>query len=166
MGDIIAKFGIQWPTILYVLGNTVLLVVGLYFLLVKPVKKLMAQRKAKAEEVFKENERLNQEVTDTRLKYEKLTADAAERIDTMMKESQKTAENRAADIVEEAKREAREILTESKKEADAERLRLERHFKTEIASLAVDVAAKVLEREVGEKDNAKLVDEVLGKWAN
>ena len=166
MGKLFETFGIQWPTILFVLVNTVVLVVGLYLLVIGPVRKIMAARKAKEDEIYGENERMNKEVVDTRKKYEKLTDEAAQQIHEMMKASQKSAEEQAVQIVAEARRKAQELLLESKKEIEAERLRMEQHFKSEITSLAVDIAARVLEREVKEKDNARLVDEALAKWSN
>ena len=166
MNKLIEAFGIEWPTILYVLINTVILVAGLSILLVRPVRKIMAARKAKADEIFGENERLNKEVVATRLKYEKMTEDAAQHIQTMMKESQRAAEDRAAQIVDEARRKAQELLLNSKKEIEAERARMERQLRDEVTSLAVDIAAKVLEREIAEGDNSKLVDEALSKWSS
>jgi len=166
MRELFETFGIHWPTILFALINTVILVVGLYFLLVKPVRKIMAARRAKTDEMFSENERLNKEIVGTRLKYEKLSDDAVEKINEMMRASQKTAEDQAAAILSDAKHKAQEMLLNAKAEIESDRLHMEQHFKSEITSLAVDIAAKVLEREVKDKDNAKVIDEAISNWKN
>lgn len=164
MSEIIKSFGINLPTILYVLLNAVILVAGISLLLIRPVKKIMAERKAKADEVYKENERLKKEASEARLKYEKLSEEAAAQIREMMNKSEKEASESAAKIIEEAKRKAQELLQSSKREIEAERLSMEQQFKDEITTLALDIAARVLEREVKESDNAKLVSEALNRW--
>jgi F-type H+-transporting ATPase subunit b len=93
-----------------------------------------------------------------------MTAEAAVRLDALKAEALKNAEEEAAAIIERAREQARGILSEAREQTDAERARLEKYFKTEVTSLAVDIAAKLLEREVREKDNARLVDEALSQW--
>jgi F-type H+-transporting ATPase subunit b len=164
MDVILEKFGIEWPSILLTLAASVMLVSGMYFLLVKPVKKIMAERRAKAEEVFEENTRLKNEAQQTAAELERRIADADKKAADILSGAEKSAEDKAAQIVAEAAGKAQEVMLNAKLEAEAERARMERQFKTEITSLAVDIAGKMLEREVKIQDNAKIVDEALSAW--
>lgn len=47
----------------------------------------------------------------------------------------------------------------AKKEIEAEKVQTRRDMKLEIADMAIQIAAKVLEREVSLDDNRKIIDE-------
>lgn len=166
MDQILELFDLHWQTVIIALIDLAVMVFIVYFFLIRKMKKIMAGRKTKTEEVYNENTRLNQEVVDTRLKYETLTKEANEKITLLTKEATKAAEDKAQSIVDGAKKQASEIVAAAKKEMESERVRMEQYFKTQITSLAVDVAAKVLEREVKEQDNSRIIDEALNKWSN
>lgn len=165
MGKIIEIFGLDWRTMLVSLGGIILLVAALYLLLFKPVKKLIAEKRAKAQEAFLENERLNKEVLAVKEKYAQMTADAAEKIEQINHETQKAAAEKAQQIVDDAKQRAHEMVVSVRQDLEAERARLEEHFKAEIMELSVELAGKVLEREVQPLDDKKLIDECLEKWS-
>lgn len=54
--------GLEWQSIVLHLFNLVVLTVGLYFLLFKPVKRMVKERQAKVKKIEKENAELNEEV--------------------------------------------------------------------------------------------------------
>lgn len=166
MDRIVDLFNLNPITMLIALINVVIMVVIVYFLVIRRLKKNMAAKKAKADDVFAENKRLNQEVVETRQKYAALIKEANEKIAVMTKEAAKTAEDKAQKIVDGAKADAVNVITAAKQEMEAERLRMEQYFKEHITSLAVDMAAKVLEREVREQDNSKILDDCLDKWSS
>ncbi len=165
MDQILKMFDLHWETVLIALVDLVVLVLVVYFLLIRKLKKNMAAKKTRTEEVYDENARLNKEVVDTKAKYEAMTKDANEKIALMTKETQKAAEDKAQAILDAAKKQAAELVAASKKEMDSERIRMEQYFKAEVTALAVDVAEKVLEREVKEQDNSRIIDEALSKWS-
>ena len=70
--------------------------------------------------------------------------------------------------------EAEELLTMfnriqndfAKKEIENQKAKLQAEVKEEVGSLAIDIASKVLEREVSAADNKKVIDECLKGWDN
>lgn len=166
MNRIVELFNLNPLTMLFALIDVVLMAVIVYFFVIKKVKKIMLARNAKAEEVFKENQRLAQEAADNKQKYETLNREAAEKLAAAAKAAEKAAAANAQQVLDEAKKQAAGIIAAAKRETDAERLRMEQYFREHIASIAVDMAAKVLEREVREKDNGKILDECLSKWTS
>jgi F-type H+-transporting ATPase subunit b len=164
MDKIVELFHLDLRTVAIALINIVLIVVILYFLVFRKVKKLMTERKAKAEAEAKENQRLIQEAADTKQKYEKLMKEADEKIAADEAQAGKEASVKAQAVVDDAKKQASAIIAAAKKETEAERHRMERDFKEQLAAAAVDMAAKVLEREVSRQDNSKILDDCLNKW--
>lgn len=52
----------------------------------------------------------------------------------------------------------------AKKEAVTQKEQLRTEYRDSVNRLAVQVAQKVLEREVSEKDNAALIEQALSDW--
>ena len=60
---------------LFHLVNIVLLIVALYFLLYKPVKKIVADHRQKLKDVFEENKKLGEDALEMQQKYENMIGD-------------------------------------------------------------------------------------------
>ena len=75
------------------------------------------------------------------------------------------AEKRAADVIDEAKNQARVeaegILTAARAEIDRERNAAREQLRAAVAGLAVNGAARILEKEIDAKAHAKLLDAVV-----
>ena len=76
------------------------------------------------------------------------------------------AAQRGAEIVEEAQNKAAAILENARKEALTERNRMQHELHDSVGHIAIEIAEKILEREVNEKDNRKIIDESLSEWEN
>ena len=75
-GSIFDSLGITWESIVLHLFNLIVLTVGLYFLLFRPVKKMIKQRQEKVKKIEKENADLNDEVKKMKSSSEKVLSDA------------------------------------------------------------------------------------------
>ena len=75
--------------------------------------------------------------------------------------AQKNAATQSDEIIRAANEQA--IAMKSKAEADIaqERRKAVNELKGEIGSMAMEIAGKVIEREISEKDHAKLIDEFI-----
>ena len=60
-GSVFDSLGITWESIVLHLFNLIVLTVGLYFLLFRPVKKMIKQRQEKVKKIEQENADLNEE---------------------------------------------------------------------------------------------------------
>lgn len=64
MKEIFEKLGLGGWDILFHAVNLVILIVALYFLLFKPVKKIIAGHRQKLDEIYKENRRMHEETEE------------------------------------------------------------------------------------------------------
>jgi F-type H+-transporting ATPase subunit b len=165
MDKILEIFGLHWQSILLSVLNFALLAVGMYFLLFKPVQKMMNARREKLDAIYVENETLNKEAADIRRQQEEWLAEANKRVNAMMADAAKNTEKNRAAIIDDAKKQAAEIIKSTKTELRAEKTRLEEYFKAHVVELAVEMASKVLSREVAAEDNKKIIDDCLSKWS-
>lgn len=158
------KLGLSLYSVLFHAINLVILVVALYFLLYKPIKKMIAAHKAKLDDVFGENQRLSAEAAEAKKKGDKMLADLQQELTAAGAEATERAEKQAQVILDEAKEKADIIVDAAKKDAAAEKQRLRTEFRENVTELALEIAEKVLEREVNEKDNSELIQKGLDEW--
>ena len=69
------------------------------------------------------------------------------------------ARDHARDIVDNAKEHARGLVVRAKREIEAEKIQVRQDMKTEIAEMSIQIAEKVLAREISLDDNRKIIDE-------
>ena len=161
MKEILEKLGLGGWEILFHAVNLAILIVALYFLLYKPVKKIIANHRNKLENIRKENARLREETETFKERCDGMKQKALESAQI----SRRAAE-RGAEIIEEAQNKADAILENARKEALTERNRMQHELHDSVGHIAVEIAEKILEREVSEEDNRKLIDESLSEWEN
>ena len=77
----------------------------------------------------------------------------------------KQAAKEKAAIIDDAKRTAKDLIAGTKADMAEEHKKLESDIKNEIKTLSVKVASKVIEREIDEKDNEKLILSSLEEWS-
>jgi F-type H+-transporting ATPase subunit b len=144
--------------------NIVTLLV-LYFILKKfffeKVHNFMLSREQTVRDAFEEAEQTNALAKETLEEYNRQLADIDAKGRAMMKESKLRADARAGEIVDEAKRKAADILTQAEKQIEAERKKAAGDMRGQIVSLALYAAEKVLEKEMGRKEQAAFIDGII-----
>ena len=79
-------------------------------------------------------------------------------------EATKEATAKSKEILAEAKKSSDALLERSQKEIANQKAKLVAEVKEEVGALAVEIASKILEREVSAADNQKVIDECLKGW--
>ncbi|MDE6397805.1 MAG: F0F1 ATP synthase subunit B [Clostridiales bacterium] len=160
MAKILEKLGLGGWEILFHAVNLILLVVALYFLLYKPVKKIIAGHRKKLNEIYEENKRMQEEKETLENEFEEMKQRAVEESAQIGERALK----RSQEIVEDAQKKADAIIESAQKEAIAEKQRMQYELHDTVGHIAVEIAEKILEREVNEKDNRRIIDESLAEW--
>lgn len=82
------------------------------------------------------------------------------------KESRQIADRERRKIVEEAKKEARFLIEKAMKDLGREKEVILEKIKSDIASISVDIARKVLGREISSKDHNRIIEESISELEN
>ena len=146
--DMLDEMGITWSSILLHLIALVILTVGLYLLLFKPVKKMIRERQEKVKKIEKENAELNEEVKALKNSSEKVLADAKKEAAAIHESVVKVANQKASDIVGEAKAKAKAMIDRTETEMGEERKKLQADVEKQIADVSLVVAEKVIGRDI------------------
>ncbi len=164
-GSIFDSLGITWESIVLHLFNLIVLTVGLYFLLFRPVKKMIKQRQEKVKKIEKENADLNDEVKKMKSSSEKVLSDAKKEAAAIHESAVKVANQKADDIVAEARERAKTLVEQTQREMDEERSKLRSDIERQIADVSVAVAEKVIEKQITPEDNKALIEKCLDEWS-
>ena len=141
--------------------NIILLFIITRFLVYKPVKKFMQERKDRIEKEKAEAAEKLQEAESLKEEYSSLLSDAENKARQTVLDGESDAKKRSAEIIEKAQNEAEQIKQDARDEAQKEKEDTINSMKDDIASLAVSVSEKILSREITDKDNLKIVENFL-----
>jgi len=141
--------------------NAVILFLILRKLLFKPVKGYMDKRTQgfadqkedldnRREEIERLEAEYNQKMDNTRDEAKKIMDQANERANEHMAEAQKKAREQVDAMME-----------RGRKQIESERARAMEDIKSQAADLAVEIASKILAREIKEKDHEKIIEDFL-----
>ncbi len=162
--DIFDALGLDWKSILFYVGNFIILVVILALVLYKPVKKMLKNKRESLDKVYDENEKLKAESEKLHEEYEKKEQALQTESARISADVAENAQARADEIVEQAQEQAKAIVDAAKKEALCQKEQLKTEYRDDVNELAVNIAQKLLERELSEKDNSQLIEQALSEW--
>jgi F-type H+-transporting ATPase subunit b len=150
-------------TILLHVINAIILLVALYFLLYKPVRKYTAARAQGIDDQLKNAQDTQNKAQDQFSASQQKLKDADREAMTAISQGSQKAQEQAQDIVKSAREQANQIVAQARQEANTMLFSAHEAMADEAAVLAVEIAAKVLSREVKAEDHQQLIDEFVKK---
>lgn len=130
-------------------------------LLLNPVKKVIAERKAKADSQIADAEKLRTEAEAMKAEYEQNLQNARTEANQIVAAAQKTAVARSEELLGEARAQAAALKQKAEADIAQERKKAVNEVKDEIGGMAMEIASKVVEREIKEADHQDLIDEFI-----
>ena len=130
-------------------------------LLLNPVKKVIAERKAKADSQIADAQKLRTEAEAMKAEYEQNLQNARTEANQIVAAAQKTATARSEELLGEAQAQAAALKQKAEADIAQERKKAVNEVKDEIGGMAMEIASKVVEREIREADHKDLIDEFI-----
>ena len=129
--------------------------------LFKPVNKILEERKALANAEIDSAEKEKTEAVAMKEEYEKNMADAKNKANEILVSAQKTASVQSEEILREANAQATAIKAKAESDIAQEKRKAVNEIKDEIGGMAMEIAGKVIEREIKEDDHKKLINDFI-----
>ena len=162
--NIFETLGLSWQSILFYLGNLIILAVVLILLLYRPVKRMLKNKRETLDATFEENERLKKESETLRADYDKAVEDMKTESARLAANAAMAAQERADAVLAEAQEQANAIVASAKRDALYQKEQLKNEYRDSVNTLAVQITEKLLERELSDEDNSELIEQVLSDW--
>ena len=149
-----------WTFLAQICNLMIQLVIFKKFLL-KPIRQVIADRKAKADSEIADAQKLRTEAEAMKAEYEQNLQNARTEANQIVSAAQKTATARSEEIVGEARAQAAALKQKAEADIAQERKKAVNEVKDEIGGIAMEIASKVVEREISEKNHKDLIDEFI-----
>ena len=149
-----------WTFLAQICNLMIQLVIFKQFLL-KPINQVIADRKAKADSEIADAQKLRTEAEAMKAEYEQNLQNARTEANQIVATAQKTATARSEEIVGEARAQAAALKQKAEADIAQERKKAVNEVKDEIGGIAMEIASKVVEREISEKDHKDLIDDFI-----
>jgi len=129
--------------------------------LFKPVREMLEKRKALADAAIGDAEKAKEEALSMKNSYETSIQSAKNQAGEIIANARKNATNESDAIISQANEQVVAMKAKAEQDIAQERRKAVNEIKDEIGSMAMEIAGKVIGREINEKDHAKLIDEFI-----
>ncbi|MCC5946843.1 MAG: F0F1 ATP synthase subunit B [Nitriliruptoraceae bacterium] len=133
------------------------------------VPKLMETLEARAEVVRSSQEQAQamlQEAEAAKRSYDAEIGDAKGEANRIIEEARATAEQLKAEVLQRAEAEAAQIVERAQADIAGERERVVQDLRAQVGSISVELAARIVERELDQATHEGLVDEYIQRLSS
>ena len=129
--------------------------------LFKPINAMLDKRKAMADAEIQQARRDKNEAMTLKSSYENSLTQAKAEANSILQSAQKDAAARSEAIINDAQSQAANLKAKAEADILQEKKKAVNDIKNEIGGIAMEIAGKVVEREINEEDHKKLIDEFI-----
>ena len=148
-------------TALFTLLNLVLTFLILKKFLFKPVTKMIDDRQKEIDKLYADANVARQDAESMRDDYTRKLSEAKETSAQIVAEATQEANRRSDEIIRQARQDADALRQKAGADIDLEKKKALNEVKGDISRIALDIAGKVVERELDEKDQERLIEGFL-----
>ncbi|RMF09382.1 MAG: ATP synthase F0 subunit B [Candidatus Neomarinimicrobiota bacterium] len=127
----------------------------------KPLLGMLEKRENLIRQSLADAEKARAELEKIQSESEALLAQARDEAQTIVKNGKDTAERMKADIVAAAEEKARQLKLDAEAQISAARDQALAEIKAEVVDLSVDIARKLIRKNLTAQDNQELIDQSL-----
>lgn len=161
MGNFESFIGVNFWTALFVLINTLTIFFVAKKYLIGPVLKIIADRQNEIDGMYSDADQAKQEAEAMRAEYTSKLSDAQATSDRLVKEAVARAQHREEEIIRQANANASAIMEKASADIAQEKKKALNDAKDEISGVAMAIAEKVVERQLSDQDQQKLISQFI-----
>ncbi len=148
-------------TIIFQICNLLILFALIRKFLFKRVMAALEARQKEIDGIYDAAGKDRQDAAQMKEEYTERMTNAREEADRLVRNAVDTANNRSDAIVKEARDEAAHIKQKAQAEIEQEKRKAYSELMGEISGMAVDIAGRMVEREINADDHRELVEEFI-----
>ncbi len=149
--------------ILLYIVNIVILFLFLRWLLYKPITKFLANRTNEIQKQIDEAAQKYSDAEQLKARYDEMMHNAQDLATELINKGKHVADEQARQIVAEAEEAAEEIRTRTDRHIESQKQQAVVEMRQEVTKMAIQIAEKVLEREVSYEDNKNIINKFFEK---
>jgi len=147
--------------ILISLANLLIMYLILKKFLFGPVQKVLATRQKQVDDIYGEANKSRESAESMRQEYEEKLATARDEADGIVRSAVQTAQRRSDTMVSEAAEQVSHMQQKAASEIAQEKKQMLEGVRSEISDIAVEIASRIVGREVRKEDHESFVDDFI-----
>lgn len=151
-------------TLIFTWVNLLILFLLVKKLFFKPMNNMLEARKAEIESDYSKARDAQENADKMREEYEALLGTAKDSAEKIVSDAVSNASMRSDAIVKEAEEKAQGMIERAQKSIDAQREAAFMELKSDVSEMAVDIAKKIIEKDITREDHESLIDKALKGW--
>ena len=153
--------GVNPWTALFILLNTLTIYFVARKFLFNPVMNIITERQKEIDDLYADAGSAKEEAQALCAEYQAKLSDAHATSDRIVKEAMQRGQAREEEIIRQANADAAAIMDKAAADIALEKKKAVNDAKDQICVIAMDIAGKVVGRELNDADQAKLVDSFI-----
>ncbi len=158
--------GVNPWTALATFCNMIITFLILRHFLFKPVKKMIDDRQKEIDDLYADAGRAKEEAQALEEDYRQHLAAAKSERDEILREAVTRAAAKEREILAEANAQADAIREKAQADIAQERKKAVNELKNDLSGIAIDIAEKVTEKEISEKEHEALIEDFIRKMGD
>ena len=143
------------------LANLLIIYLLIKKFLFKPIEKILDERKNQVDTIYEDAHKAKEEAEESSRTYAKKLENADSEAEQIIKAAVAKGNEMSDEIISDAHTQADSILDKAKKDIALERKKTVNELKDSISDISVDIAEKLIERELTKKDQDDLIDKFI-----
>lgn len=148
-------------SILISLANLLIIFLLVKKFLFKPIDKILKERQTQVDEIYDEAAKAKAEAEESSRMYSEKLSHADAEAEKLLKAAVDKSNKLSDDIISDAHAQADSIMEKAKKDIALERKKTVNELKDSISGISFDIAEKLIEREITNKDQDELIDKFI-----
>ena len=153
--------GVNFWTMLFAWVNLLILYIVLKRLLFKPLKNMIDSRQKEIDDMYADAETSKTEASAMRSEYEEKLEHAEAESEEILRTATRRAQLKEEEILREARIKADRTLERAEEQVELEKKRALNEVKDEVSTMAIGIAAAIIERGVSEDEHRELIDSFI-----
>jgi len=158
---LLASLGINGSLLIFQLLNFAVVVAIIWFLILKPLTKKMAERQAIIDQSLENAKKVEENLHKSERKYQERVDLSKVEANKILEKAAGDAEKVADDMKNKSKKEIELLIDQAKRNIKIERDEMMSEIKQSAAELLTLAVEKILKEKLDEKRDGKLIDEAL-----
>ncbi|MGI6721410.1 MAG: F0F1 ATP synthase subunit B [Anaerovoracaceae bacterium] len=152
---------LDWSSLMIVANVVILFLIMKRFFFEK-IHNFMKSRQDSVKDAIAEAEAINKKADKKMEEYQRRIANVENESRDIIRKAKAKADQQTKRILDDANQRAASIISNAEKEIDREKVKAISEMKTEVTTLALMAAAKIMEHELsGSEEQRKMVDKVI-----
>ncbi|MGM9551462.1 MAG: F0F1 ATP synthase subunit B [Clostridia bacterium] len=148
-------------TLIFTWVNLLILFLLVKKLFFKPIQKMLKEREDEINSSYSKAETAQKDAEDMRTSYQEKLSNAQSEAGRIVSDAVNNAQMRSDSIVKEAEEKAQDMITKAQKSIDAQKESAFNELQGEISSMAVEIAEKIIKKDIDEKKHHELIESAL-----